>query len=96
MDKQAAGNWYEIGYTGPGKQWSSSSETSVIKYDGSTNTVWKATPVGALNDCTTDMNWTLTATVDGTMVQYVAAASAQCKALTPSWTNFSRSSKGAS
>ena len=94
MEKQAAGDWEQVGYTGPGSQKDkTSSATQVIKYFEAANNVWTAQPLGALNDCTTSMTWTITPTIDGTNVRYVTGGDTQCKSLTPSWDNLSRNTK---
>ena len=90
MEKQAAGNWFVIGYTGPGVANSSSARTSVISYDGADSTIWKASAISALNDCEANKGWKLTATVSGTTVAYEAGGDAKCTVLTPSWSNFTR------
>lgn len=91
MEKQAAGDWEAVGYTGPGTtKDKTSSATNVLKYYEASGNVWTAQPLAALNDCETTNSWTITPTVDGTKVKYVTAADANCLALTPSWSNLSR------
>lgn len=93
MEKQEAGAWHQIGYTGPGTaSGSTASKTNVINYSEAANNVWTAVPVADLNDCTTSMSWTITPGVSGTKVQYVPNTGNACVALTPSWSNFSRAS----
>ena len=97
MEKQEAGTWEAIGYTGPGTQVAgnkSSSYTNVMTYTGSADgKTWTAKPSGDLNDCkaaTAADIWQIVATPNGTNVQYVPNTSGNCVALTPSWQNLSR------
>jgi len=96
-EKADVGDWAAIGYEAPGAVNSAknSSETSVIKYAGGApankSVSWTATPKSALNDCTTSMNWQLTATATATGITVGTGSANNCTALTPSWTSLSRS-----
>ena len=96
------GSWAAIGYTGPGSNTSGSSQSAVLRYqevavsDNDSKAGWQAFPVGsALNECTTDKKWTLTARNNSGAsegqgsVLYNAGGDTQCTALTPSFLKIS-------
>lgn len=98
-EKNEVGNWVEIGYEAPGtvNSTKTASETGVIKYaesgDAGSGYIWTATPKANLNDCTTDMSWSLKATGTSTgLIIIDNSTSSECKALTASWDNLMRSS----
>ena len=97
QEKQDVGNWMQIGYSAPGTGNSFSYESKVIKYSTtasaitSTDADWIAKPVANLNDCSTSMQWKLTATKGtGDFTIAKTGTSAQCEALTASWDNLTR------
>ena len=89
------GGWAEIGYTGPGSNYSDGAQSAIFTYTaiGATETTagWEATPTsGKLNDCDAGEKWTLNAQYISTgnqqgNVGYKADGSSDCTDLTPAW-----------
>ncbi len=104
QEKNDVGDWTEIGYSAPGTGSSHSYESNVFAYTdgGAGHNNWQAKPKVDLNDCKKSVGadaWKLTATANGasgtaTAFQIADASSggSNCKNLTASWDNLTRSS----
>ena len=104
QEKGRVGGWVEIGYSAPGVGSSISYASNVFTYtgtaDGTGDHSWTAVPKQKLNDCTTSMQWSLSAKNGGTAVDNMYpsfeisdnSTSPLCKNLTASWDNLFRSS----
>ncbi|MCQ2120347.1 MAG: prepilin-type N-terminal cleavage/methylation domain-containing protein [Fibrobacter sp.] len=99
LEKNAIGDWAEIGYSAPGAQSGnkSSYKSDNFTYTGAASTVetaaWKAVPNHKFNDCDTGEFWQLNAKYlssgnnEGS-VGYQASVSDDCLELTPSFAKF--------
>ena len=93
VEAQALGSWMQIGYTGPGSNFSGGSTSSVFNYTEGTSAAsghWVATPTTKLNDCTNQMSWKLSAYVDNSNdgqanTAYKAFGDNECRGLTPAF-----------
>lgn len=106
VEAMALGTWSQIGYTGPGSNSASGSQSSVLTYLETTTAgeQWTAKPNGTkLNDCGTDKLWKLGAYYDNSKndqgqgnVLYKAGGDPECLGLTPSFTGLTsgRSTSG--
>ena len=96
VEASSIGSWAEIGYTGPGSNSSSGSQSAIFLYtekqkSGET-AGWEATPTAGnkLNDCDAGEKWTLNAQriTSGDQqgnVGYNATGTKDCTDLTPAW-----------
>lgn len=100
QEKGQVGNWQNIGYSAPGEKKNTYSYASnVFGFSGEetcgngTACTWTAKPKTKLNDCTTAMQWQLSAVEYGTAVDNVwpnfkiteGTTNSECKVLTASW-----------
>jgi len=102
QEKNDVGDWTEIGYSAPGTGSSHSYASNVFNYSDGNGDNWQAQPKTDLNDCKKTVGadaWKLTATANGangtaTSFQIADASTggSNCKNLTPSWDNLTRSS----
>lgn len=96
-EKNATGDWNQIGYTGPGVRANSDDySTQNFQYTGTVNS-WKAASKVKLNECTTGGEWPLTASVGAetaqgtTALKIAVGADGQgglCQGLTPSFSTL--------
>jgi len=105
-EKNATGDWNQIGYTGPGNRVSTAEyKTSVFEYTGAQGT-WNAKNIVVLNECKANSEaWGFTATANtnnqgqgGMTLQQKAATGdlAYCTGLTPSFETLAANYKPAS
>ena len=95
VEALALGKWNQIGYTGPGSNSSSGSQTNVFIYkEAASAPQWSVTTRSKLNDCAanTANAWTLGAQLDTDAtskgqgnVKYYTGGNANCTGLTPSF-----------
>ena len=94
----AVGSWSEIGYTGPGSNYSGGAQSAIFTYseiasDG-TNAGWKASPTTSkLNECDSGEEWQLyaqflTSNEGQGSVGYNATGESDCTDLTPAWSKL--------
>ena len=91
VEALALGKWNQIGYTGPGSNSSSGSQTNVFIYkEAVAAPQWSVTTRSKLNDCDANEVWTLNAQYISSgdqqgNVGYLATGDDDCTALTPAW-----------
>ena len=97
VEKNELGTWKVIGYTGPGSNSASGSETGIFRYlEGESAPQWTVTTLQTLNDCSKDQDnaWQLGAKLADDSEQgqgsvlYQADGEDDCEALTPSFVNL--------
>ena len=103
QEKGSVGDWQAIGYSAPGeKKTTYSYASNVFGFEGnsscggSTACTWTAKPKTKLNDCTTAMQWQLSAANngdanDGVYEKFVLSngtSNTECLALTASWSSL--------
>ena len=100
-EKNAVGDWNEVGYTGPGNRVTTVSYASAnfaYYQDGSTKGTWVAKNLVVLNECAANTEaWKLTASVasetaQGTKPMRLVADQSQgiCLGLTPSFSSLTK------
>ncbi len=98
-EKNAVGDWGQVGYSAPGVKSTSAKYTSKeFTYEETETGNWTATNINKLNDCTAGTTgWTLTAEatggVSGTMTVTAVSTGtgvAECLTLTPSFVELAR------
>lgn len=95
VEALALGTWSQIGYTGPGSNSSSDSQTNIFIYkEAAAAPQWTVTTRSKLNDCAANQAnaWTLGAQLDNAAVtagqgnvKYYTGGNANCTGLTPSF-----------
>ena len=94
VEANEIGSWQAIGYTGPGSNSSSGSQSAIFLYEEigvSGHTAgWRAKPTSKLNNCNTNNKWELAAQYITSADQqgnvgYAASGDAVCTDLTPAF-----------
>ena len=103
QEKSDVGDWTQIGYSAPGTGSSHAYESNTFWYFDDSKSEWYASPKSKLNDCAkgsaTTKTWGLKASANGANgtatafeITDASAGGTDCKNLTASWDNLTRSS----